>query len=142
MQYSARPRRFRKIAAANVAANANMITAGQVLTGAGFNQAQAERYAAQITRTAQKIGAAVAATTYAKHGGRARPVAAYDLSRDAVNLVVALGTYRPSLSATVTAKGQPSKSKAAEKQRAAHAAYVRTFTGRDVVAPARVSVAA
>jgi len=140
MQYSPRPRRFRKTLAANSRAAGNL-TAGQLLTPV-VGRDMADRYAAQITKTAQKLGTSANAVTFTKRNGRARATAAYDVERDALNLVLALATYRPSLSATVTKTGKPSNSKAAQAQREAFAAYQRAFNGRTAAAPARVLVAA
>lgn len=130
-------RQYRKIATARAAA-AGLVTAAQLMNGAGLG-ALADRFAGQITKAATAAGTTRAAVVFSKVNGRARSTAAY---RVTVGLVAALGAYRPSLKAAFTAKGAPSKSKAADRARKSFAEYVRAFFGRTPQAPARVRITA
>lgn len=140
MQHSPRPRRFRKIVTA-FAKRTGMITSAALLTGSGFSPAEAQRWAGQITRVAEKAGVVATGTVFATHGGRARAVKAFE-GRDLVALMLAVATYRPSLTGTVTKKGAPSKSVESAKKRIAYFRYTAVLAGRPILAPARYALAA
>ena len=108
--HSPRPRRFRKTAAARARA-AGYITTAAAMVRSGIPANIAERYAAQITKTAAKNGIEAAAITYRKHRGQWLPARAFDLATHGLRLLLTIATYRPAAPRRLK-NGQPSKAKA------------------------------
>jgi hypothetical protein len=110
MTHSPRPRRFRKTAAA-LARTLGYLTTAAVMVRNGIPAQVAERYSAQITKTAAKNGVQPTAITYTKQNGRHRATRAYNLATDGMALLLALVSYRPAAPKRLKT-GQPSKAKA------------------------------
>lgn len=92
--YRNRTRRHHRTATLAARRNPNMVTAKTFLGLLGYAADFAERYAAQITRTAKRNGVRPAARTWTTHSGRARATAAYDMTRQAMALLLAAVAYR------------------------------------------------
>lgn len=121
MTHSPRPRRFRKTATRR-AHSLGYLTTAAVMVRNGIPTETAERYSAQITKTAAKLGATPTAITYSKRNGRARTTRAYNLADTALDLVLALVTYRPA-APRLLKNGQPSKAKTEQAKAAKYADY-------------------
>lgn len=130
--HSPRPRRFRKTAAA-LARLLGYRTAAMVMIRNGIPVEVAERYAAQITRTAAKNGVEPTTVTYTKHRGQWRATRAYNLAESALGLLLALVTYRPAAPKRLK-NGQPSKAKAELVKAAKLAAYTAAIGALALVA--------
>ncbi|MEV6401274.1 hypothetical protein AB0M39_41975 [Streptomyces sp. NPDC051907] len=92
--YQPRTRRHHRAAVLFARRNPDLVTARAFLDRLGFGDDFAERYAAQITRTAKRIGLCPAHRTWTTRNGKARSAAAYDLRTQAFDLVVAALTYK------------------------------------------------
>lgn len=129
---SPRPRRFRKTAAAR-ARTLGYLTTAAVMTRNGIPAETAERYSAQVTKTAARNGVEPTAVTFSKRNGRARATRAYNLGTTALGLLLALVTYRPAAPKRLK-NGQPSKAKAEQAKAAKYADYTAAIGALALVA--------
>lgn len=89
-----RTRRHHRTAVLAARRAPHLVTAHAFLDLLGLGADFAGRYAAQITRTARRIGIAPATHTWTTHNGRARTAAAYDLRTQALDLLRTALTYK------------------------------------------------
>lgn len=125
MIFSPRPRRFRRNAT-HRAHTLGYLTTATVMTRNGIPAAVAERYSAQVTKTAARLGAASTAITYSKRNGKARATRAYNLATTGLGLLLALVTYRPAAPRRLR-NGQLSRAKAEQVKAARLAAYTQAI---------------
>lgn len=92
--YRTRTRRHHRAAVLGARRQPTLITARTLLDRLGLGADFAARYAAQVTRTAKRLGIAPAARTYTLANGRQRPTAAYDLATQALDLIRTLLAYK------------------------------------------------
>jgi hypothetical protein len=130
--YSPRPRRFRRTAT-QAATRAGYLTATALMVRNGVSVEIAERYSAQITKTAARAGVTPAAVTYDKRNGRARAARAYDLAADGMALLLALVSYRPAAPRRLK-NGQPSTAKSELAKAVRLAEYTRAIGALALVA--------
>lgn len=92
--YRTRTRRHHRAAVLDARRQPTLLTARTLLDRLGLGADFAARYAAQITRTARRLGITPAAHTWTRANGRQRHTAAYDLATQALDLIRALLTYK------------------------------------------------
>jgi hypothetical protein len=92
--YRIRTRRHHRTAMLAERRNPNLVTARAFLGLLGYGPDFSERYAAQVTRAAKRQGACPAARTWTTRNGRARATAAYDLTAQAMDLLLAVIAYK------------------------------------------------
>ncbi|GGO98216.1 hypothetical protein [Wenjunlia tyrosinilytica] len=102
MRYVHRIRRHNRETTRRIARTPGVLTARRFLELQGTTADFAQRYAAQITRTAKQLGTAAAAHTWTTHNGHARRTALYSLATDAIGLITAWAAYKRTAALTRT----------------------------------------